>query len=82
MVRQSGDEWYMGAMTNREARALAVPLDFLDMGRWRMTLWRDAADADVNAEHLDKVQRTVNAGDTLSLDLAPAGGAVARFERL
>jgi alpha-glucosidase len=82
MVRKSGDDWYLGAMTNRQPRELDVPLEFLGMGRWRMTLWHDAADADQNAEHLVTDERTVEAGDTLTLKLAPAGGAVARFERL
>lgn len=81
MVRRSGDEWYLGALTNREARELEVPLDFLGMGRWRMTLWRDAADADSNAEHLTVDRRIVEAGDRITLPLASAGGCVARLSR-
>ena len=81
MVRQAGDTWFLGAMTGREPRELAVKLDFLNVGRWRMQLWRDADDGGEYAEHVELQQRSVWAGDELMLKLAPGGGCVARFER-
>ncbi|MDF9746947.1 glycoside hydrolase family 97 catalytic domain-containing protein [Natrinema salsiterrestre] len=38
-ARQKGDEWYVGAMTDENGRALEIPLDFLDSdsGHW----WED-----------------------------------------
>ncbi len=81
MVRQSGDDWYLGAMTDREPREIQVKLDFLDSGPWKMKLWRDADDSGENAEHLTVDEQTMTAGDTITLQLAPAGGAVAVFER-
>lgn len=80
MARQSGDDWYLGAMTNSEAREIPVKLDFLDGGRWRLTLWRDA-DSGQNAERLEVDEETVSAGDTITLQLAPAGGCVGLLER-
>jgi alpha-glucosidase len=82
MARRSGDEWYLGALTNEDGREISVPLDFLGDGQWKLSMWQDAADADQNAEHLKTRQRTVSADDTLVLELAPAGGCVARFEKL
>jgi alpha-glucosidase len=81
MARQSGDRWFLGALTDREGRTLIVPLDFLSDGRWKLTLWKDAPDANVDAEHLVTEERTVTAGDTLTLELAPAGGLVGRLEK-
>ena len=81
MARQSGDAWYLGAMTNKEPREIAVKLDFLDGGRWKVKLWQDADDSGTNAKHLEIDEQTVSAGDTLTLRLAPAGGCVAVFER-
>jgi alpha-glucosidase len=81
LVRQSGDEWFLGALTNSEARELSVQLDFLSPGRWKMRLWKDAADAQKNAEHLATEERSVRAGDAITLRLAPAGGCVARFQK-
>jgi alpha-glucosidase len=81
VARQSGDAWFLGALTNSESRELNVELDFLGRGNWKMKLWKDASDADVNAEHLATEERTVQAGDTVTLRLAPAGGCVARFQK-
>jgi alpha-glucosidase len=79
-ARQSGQNWFLGAMT-LTARDIPVKLDFLSAGRWKMQLWHDADDSGVNAEHLTVEEREVSPGDTLTLKLAPAGGAVARFQR-
>jgi alpha-glucosidase len=81
MARRSGNEWYLGALTDRNARDISVKLDFLGAGQWKMKLWKDAADSGVNAEHLETDERTVTAAEKLDLPLAPAGGAVAHFWR-
>ncbi|MDB6127608.1 MAG: hypothetical protein JWM35_1504, partial [Verrucomicrobia bacterium] len=82
MARQSGNTWFLGALTDRNAREIPVKLDFLGAGRWKLRLWQDAADSGVNAEHLEISEREVTAADSLHLRLAPAGGAVAQFEPL
>jgi alpha-glucosidase len=81
MARESGDMWYLGAMTNSDRRELSAILDFLGPGRWKMRLWKDAADAAKNPERLAVEERIVRAGDTITLRLAPSGGCVARFEK-
>ena len=80
MVRRSGRDWFLGALTDRTARNIRVKLDFLGPGRWRARFWKDAADSDVNAEHLETEKRLVTAADEIELNLSPAGGAVARFQ--
>jgi alpha-glucosidase len=82
IARQSGDRWFLGALTDENSREVPLKLEFLGPGRWRMRLWRDAAEADQNAERLATEERTVSASDTLTVRLAPAGGCVARFEKL
>jgi alpha-glucosidase len=81
MVRQSGDAWFLGALTNSEPRELSVALDFLGAGSWQMRLWKDAVDADKDAEQLAIEERIVRSSDTVTLRLAPAGGCVARFQK-
>jgi alpha-glucosidase len=80
MVRRHGDRWFLGALTDRNARDLPVKLDFLGPGSWTLRLWKDAPDSNAVGEHLVTEQRTVTAADTLTLPLARAGGAVASFE--
>lgn len=81
MARRKGNEWFLGAMTAGPAHKKTVKLNFLGHGNWKMQLWKDAPDSKVNAEHLDTDAQTVAAGDTITLDMAPNGGAVARFQR-
>jgi alpha-glucosidase len=79
IVRRNGNRWFLGALTDRNARELPIPLSFLGKGNWRVALWEDAPDSDRNADHLVKRERSIRPSDTLRLKLAPAGGAVAMF---
>ena len=78
-VRRNGGDWFLGAMTAGEARDIPIKLSFLGDGPWKMRLWKDAPDSAVNAEHLDTEDRSVASSETLTLHLAPNGGAVAHF---
>jgi alpha-glucosidase len=75
-ARRSGNDWFLGALTNRNSRELSVKLDFLGEGKWKLRLWRDAADSDIEAEHLEVEDRQVSSADMLSVKLAPNGGYV------
>jgi alpha-glucosidase len=78
-ARRSGKNWYLAAITDSNARELPVPLTFLPPGDWKVTLWEDASDSALYADHLVKSERSVRASDALQLKLAPAGGTVAIF---
>ena len=70
---------YLAAIT-AGARRLALPISFLGEGRWRMTLYADDPEANAHdARALRVLTREVSDKDTLELDLAPVGGAVAVF---
>ena len=47
MARQDrhSDDWYVGAITNEDARDIIVPLTFLGDGEWMATIYADATDA-------------------------------------
>jgi alpha-glucosidase len=72
-ARRKGDTWYIGAMTNEAGRTLKVPLSFLGKGTYNAQLLQDGADAN----HLKASSNKVSAGQSITLKLAPAGGAVA-----
>lgn len=80
IVRRNGSRWFLGALTDRNARDIPVKLDFLGRGPWLLKLWKDAPDSDTVGEHLVTELRAVTAADVLTLHLARAGGAVASFE--
>jgi alpha-glucosidase len=81
LVRRSGNKWFLGALTDGNARDLAVKLDFLGKGSWTAKIWKDAPDSDTAAEHLLIEERRVNATAFLDLHLAAAGGAVVEFQK-
>jgi len=80
--RKSKD-WYLGAVTDGQARTLPVPLTFLEPGKQYVAeIYRDGDAADYrNAHRFDLVieKKTVTARDTLELKLAPGGGQAIRF---
>lgn len=80
IARRSGERWFLGSMTGTEGRTLEVPLAFLGDGAWTARVWADAPDADVHPENAVAETRTVRPGETLSLELAPAGGQAVIFE--
>jgi alpha-glucosidase len=75
IARRNGDSWYIGAMTNWDARAIDVPLDFLGAGEYEATIFADGPDAATEGTSLEITKKTVKAGDKLGLKLAPGGGA-------
>ncbi len=69
--------WYIGGVTNEEARDFKLVLDFLEPGRtYRATLYADARDADwVTNPYAYTIETiTVKHGDTLPVHYAPGGG--------
>ena len=81
MARRSGQDWFIGGLTDSTPRTETVDLSFLKKGQWRLRLWKDAGDSGVNAEHLDMDERLVKASDRVKIDLVPAGGFVGWLRR-
>jgi alpha-glucosidase len=81
MARRKSDRWYIGAMTNSEARTLSVDLDFLGEGKWEIHYFRDAEDADVHAEKLEMGTEKVTSESELVMQMAPGGGYAAYIVR-
>jgi alpha-glucosidase len=80
---RKSDDWYVGAVTDGQARTLPLPLSFLDPGKQYVAeIYRDGDAADYRNEHrfdLVTETRTVTAKDVLQLKLAPGGGQAIRL---
>ena len=74
VARRSGTTWFVGAMTDENARSLDVDLSFLGDGAYRAEIYQDGANAHNFAEDYKIVEKTVKKGDTLTADMAPGGG--------
>ncbi len=79
------DDWYLGSITDEEAREFTISLDFLDDGKtYRAEIYADAPDAEynINPEAYVITSQEVKSTDTLTLSLAKGGGTAIRFEAL
>jgi alpha-glucosidase len=82
MARRSGDEWYIGSMTNSYERELEITLDFLGDGNYKMVSFADDPDTGNDATKLIKSETTVEKGETVKIKMAPGGGFVAYIESI
>jgi alpha-glucosidase len=82
---RDGDRWFVGSITNEEARQIDLSLDFLDKGMtYHAVIYEDGPDADyeTNPYPMTIRQVEVNSNSTLKLRLARSGGAAIRIEEL
>lgn len=78
MAKKKADTWYIGAMTNWDARTVELDFSFLpDAKTYQATLYTDAGDAGTEASHYTVKTLQVTRKTRLKLPLAKGGGAVA-----
>lgn len=78
IARRSGEEWWIGAMTDRQAREIELPLKFLGEGRYQSEIHIDDP---IATKGWRTRRQDVGSGDVLRLSLPPAGGALVRIRR-
>jgi alpha-glucosidase len=78
-ARLKGNIWYVGGMSAKQPRDLALPLAFLGPGQFTAKVWKDAADTETDPNHLTTGTTRVTSGDTLRIHVALDGGFVAQF---
>lgn len=74
-ARKSGNDWFIGTITNTEARSLELNFDFLDVKKkYRARIYSD--DEKVNTKtHVALKDIVIKKGSKLKLDLKASGGA-------
>jgi len=82
LARKKGDTWFVGAMTNWDARNMIIDLSFLSKGNYRAVIFRDGINADRDATDYKKETIKVTSSDKLKIQLAPGGGWAARIEKI
>ncbi len=74
LARRKGDTWYVGSMTNWDARGMELDLSFLGEGNYSAELFKDG----VNAHRVGKDYRKeiidIPTNRKLTVNLAPGGG--------
>lgn len=71
------DEWFVGGITDENARRFTVDFSFLPKGKkYEATVYQDGKDADYisNPQSYHIFKKTVNSKSKISIDLARSGG--------
>jgi alpha-glucosidase len=80
VARRSGQEWYVGTLTNVEARTLDVPLGFLDAGRkYAAHLYEDAEPDGKSRTNVRISRCIVDSVTVVRAALRPSGGQAVRL---
>lgn len=81
VARKSGRDWYVGGMSDWDARDLEVDFSFLPEGNFTLDAYEDGVNADRNASDYNKTSTQVNRTTKLKIHLASGGGWAARIHQ-
>jgi alpha-glucosidase len=74
LARRSGKDWYVGSLTNWDARTVKVPLSFLGSGKYVAEIYEDAPDAAAEPTHTTFTRQTVDRTTVLGVHMVSGGG--------
>ncbi|MCI0335133.1 MAG: glycoside hydrolase family 97 protein [Planctomycetes bacterium] len=80
VARRGGNLWYLGGITNWDARQASVPLTFLGAGEFEATVYSDKAADGKNPSELHKESFDVTSKESLEVAFASGGGVAAVFK--
>jgi alpha-glucosidase len=81
IARKSGDEWYIGCMTNWDERELKISLSFLEKGEFVAEIHKDAPEANTQPEKLIIETIDVTNQTELKVKMASGGGYVVHIRK-
>lgn len=79
IARLHGNDWYVGALTNWDAREVELDLSFLGDGNYKLELFKDGINADRAACDYKKEVIPVPADRKVKVKMAPGGGWAAKI---
>ena len=74
LARRSGSDWYVGSLTNWDARDIKIPLTFLGEGKYTAEIYADAPDSAVQATHTTLSSQLVDRTTVLNVHMVSGGG--------
>jgi alpha-glucosidase len=79
IARRKENEWFIGSITNWDARELDIPLNFLGSGTYDAEIYADGPNASAEPKNSIVDKRRVNTQTVLNLKLAQGGGCAVRL---
>ncbi len=81
LARRSGNDWYVGAMTDWSSRELVLDLTFLPEGEYDVEIYRDGANAYRIARDYRKEVKQLPSDRKLIINMAPGGGCALKIHK-
>lgn len=81
MARQKEGVWYVGSLTNWEARTLEVDLSFLGTGEWKAEIFNDGSNANRLATDYKKTIIDIPTSRKLTINMVQGGGCVLKISK-
>ena len=79
IARKHENDWYVGALTNWDAREMELDLSFLGEGNFKAEIFKDGVNADRAGRDYKKEVITLPANKKLKIKMAPGGGFAAHI---
>jgi alpha-glucosidase len=81
IARKKDDIWYVGAMSNWNARDLILDFSFLEDGIYDAVVFQDGVNSDREATDYKKRMLTIASGEKLTVHISNGGGWAARMKK-
>ena len=78
-ARRSGEDWFVGAMTNKDGRTISIPTDFLPAGKYEVEIYNDDPTLDTQTKVHSSKLKVQSGKKPITLQLQPRGGAALHF---
>lgn len=82
LAHKKANVWYVGAMTNWDARELILDFSFLESGVYEALVFKDGLNADRDATDYKRGIVRIKAGDKITIKLANGGGWAAILNKV
>ena len=79
-ARRSGQDWFVGCMTNTQARTVTIPTDFLPKGKYQVTCYNDNPALGTRTNVQCSMFNVQSGKKPITLQLQPSGGAALHFK--
>ncbi len=79
LARRSGQDWFVGGLTDWESRRLELDLSFLPGGDYMIEIFQDGINADKHAQDYKHLKYNISQGGKINVELAPGGGWAAKI---
>lgn len=79
IARRAGDAWYIGALTNWDARDMELDLSFLSEGDYQAEIFEDGVNADRVGKDYTRKSIRIPADRKIKIHAAPGGGCMMKI---